>query len=231
MSHEDRSEALIEVLTELEESDIPFVLVGGYAISQFETRFSTDLDLVIAPEDYDELVGFLEAHDFERTDALDVPPEETIYNREMELFERTAGLVHPVGVDVLVNGVGCRQTAAEWSFDYLRAHSTETTITGGTKSTTARAADGEILVAAKLHSARETDLADVLAMVPEIDFETVESHLHRGDEEALRSQLSKAKEFIEEGGLDHRFKSLFGKSAASADDIDALVSFLDRQLV
>jgi hypothetical protein len=67
-------------------------------------------------------------------------------------------------------------------------------------------------------------------MVPEIDFDKVESHLRRGDEEALDSQLREAKEFIEEGGLDHRFKSLFGKSAAAEEDIDALVSFLDRQL-
>jgi hypothetical protein len=230
MSHEERSEALIEVLNDLEQPEIPFVLVGGYAISQFETRFSTDLDLVIAPEDYDELVGFLDEHNFERTDELDVPPEETIYNREIELFERTEGLVHPVGVDVLVNGLGCRQTEAEWSFRYVREHSTETTISGGSKSTTARAADGEILVAAKLHSARETDLADVLAMVPEIDFQKVESHLHRGDEEALQSQLNEAKKFVEEGGLDHRLKSLFGKSAASPEDTDALVSFLKRQL-
>lgn len=230
MSHEERSEALIDVLNDLEQSDIPFVLVGGYAISQFETRFSTDLDLVIAPEDYDELVGFLEEHNFERTDELEVPPEETIYNREIELFERTEGLVHPVGVDVLVNGLGCRQTKAEWSFEYLLDHSAETKISGGSKSTTARAAEGEILVAAKLHSARETDLADVLAMVPEIDFQTVESHLYRGDEDALESQLSKAQAFVEDGGLDHRFKSLFGKSAASPEDIDTLVSFLEGQL-
>jgi len=230
MSHEERSEALIDILTELEQSEIPFVLVGGYAISQFETRFSTDLDLVIAPEDYDELIQFLKMHKFERTDELDVPPEESIYNREIELFERTEGLVHPVGVDVLVNGLGCRQTTAEWSFDYLRAHSTKTAISGGSKSTTAKAAEGEVLVAAKLHSARETDLADVLAMVPEIDFDRVERHLHRGDEEALEAQLRKAIEFVEEGGLDHRFKSLFGRSAASTDDIDSLVSFLQRQL-
>ena len=221
---------LIKVLNDLEQSKIPFVLVGGYAISQFETRFSTDLDLVITPEDYDELVGFLEDHSFERTNELEVPPEETIYNREIELFERTEKLVHPVGVDVLVNGLGCRQTGAEWSFEYLREHSTETTISGGSKSTTARAAGGEILAAAKLHSAREADLADVLAMVPAIDFQRVEAHLHRGDEEALRSQLSVAKEFIEEGGLDHRFKIIFGKSAASSEDIGTLVSFLKRQL-
>ena len=229
MSQEERSEALIEVLEDLQKSDIGFVLVGGYAISQFETRFSTDLDLVIAPDDYDKVVTFLEEHNFERDEELEVPPDETIYNREVELFERSEGLVHPVGVDVLVNGLGCRQTKAEWSFEYLREHSTEQTISGGSRLTTARTADGEVLVAAKLHSGRPTDLADVLAAVPEIDFETVTKHLHRGDEEALRSQLDEARKFIENEGLSHRFKSLFGRSTASQDDVKELLSFLDAQ--
>ncbi len=229
MSQEARSEALIEVLEELEHSDIGFVLVGGYAISQFETRFSTDLDLVIAPHDYDEIVAFLTERDFERTADLKVPPAETIYNREIELFKRATGLPHPVGVDVLVNGLGCRQTEAEWSFEYLYQHSTETTISGVSRSTTARAADGEVLAAAKLHSARKTDLADVLAAIPNIVLEEVEMHLHRGDKEALREQLESASKFIEEGGLDHRFKSMFGQSSASADDIDVLLEFLQRQ--
>jgi hypothetical protein len=174
-------------------------------------------------------VTFLEEHDFERDEELEVPPDETVYNREIELFERSEGLVHPVGVDVLVNGLGCRQTKAEWSFEYLHEHSTEQTISGGSRLTTARTADGEVLVAAKLHSGRPTDLADVLAAVPEIDFETVAKHLHRGDEEALRSQLDEARKFIENEGLDHRFKSLFGRSTASQDDIKELLSFLDAQ--
>ena len=67
-------------------------------------------------------------------------------------------------------------------------------------------------------------------MIPEIDFEAVESHLYRGDKDALQSQLSETKSYVEEGGLDHRFKSLFGKSAASQEDIERLVSFLERQL-
>jgi len=33
MSQKDRSEALIQVLEELEQSDIGFVLVGGYALT------------------------------------------------------------------------------------------------------------------------------------------------------------------------------------------------------
>ena len=229
MSQEERSEALIDVLGDLERSTVDFVLVGGYAVSRSETRFSTDLDLVIAPEDTDTVVTFLEDHDFERKDELEVPPEETAYDREIELFERTEGVPHPIGVDLLVNGLGCRQTEAEWSFDYLRDHSSETTISGGTRSTTASVADGEVLVAAKLHSARKTDLADVLAAAPHVDFPTVTSHLHRGDEDALQSQLREAQEFIEDGGLDHRFKSIFGQSTASPDDIDALLEFLREQ--
>lgn len=229
MSQEERSEALIDVFADLERSTIDFVLVGGYAVSQFETRFSTDLDLVIASEDTDAVVTFLEEQNFERKNDLEVPPEETIYNREIELFERTAVLPHPVGVDLLVNGLGCRQTEAEWSFDYLRDHCSETTISGGTRSTTASVADGEVLVAAKLHSGRKTDLADVLAAVPHVNFPTVASHLHRGDEDALHSQLRAAQEFIEGGGLDHRFKSMFGQSSASADDMEALLEFLDEQ--
>ncbi|RJT07042.1 nucleotidyltransferase family protein [Halococcus sp. IIIV-5B] len=229
MSQEERSEALIEVLAALEQSTIDFVLVGGYAVSQFETRFSTDLDLVIAPEDTEAVVTFLENHHFERKSELEVPPEETIYNREIELFERTEGLPHPIGVDLLVNGLGCRQTEAEWSFDYLRDHSSTRTISGGTQSTTAPVADGEVLVAAKLHSARKTDLADVLAAVPYVEFTSVAAHLHRGDEDALREQLESAQEFIEEGGLDHRFKSMFGQSSASPDDIDALLEFIREQ--
>ena len=229
MSQEERSEALIDVLADLEHSSIDFVLVGGYAVSQFETRFSTDLDLVIPPEDTDAVVTFLEQHEFERKNELEVPPEETTYDREIELFERTEGLPHPIGVDLLVNGLGCRQTEAEWSFDYLRDHSSETTISGGTQSTTARVADGEVLVAAKLHSARKTDLADVLAAVPYIDFSTVVSHLHRGNEDEFQSQLKDAQEFIEDGGLDHRFKSMFGQSSASPDDVDDLLKFLREQ--
>jgi hypothetical protein len=229
MSQEDRSEALIEVLEQLERSDIEFVLVGGYAISQFETRFSTDLDLVIAPDDRDKVVAFLDERHFERQGTLEVPPEETIYGRDIELYERTKGLPHSVGVDILVNGLGCRQTEAEWSFDYMRKYSSPTTISGGTRSTTARTADGEVLVAAKLHSGRKTDLADVLAALPSIDLNSVEAHLDRGDANALYEQLSDAKEFIEEGGLDHRFKSMFGQSSASREDIETLLKFLKRQ--
>ena len=69
MSFHDRSDALIELLKELTETDHQYVLAGGYAVSVFNTRFSTDLDIVIAPDAKAELVTFLEGRGFEETDS------------------------------------------------------------------------------------------------------------------------------------------------------------------
>lgn len=69
MSFENRSTALIDLLDAMNERQLQYVLVGGYAVSAFNTRFSTDLDVVVAPEDKDAFVAFLEDHGFERTDS------------------------------------------------------------------------------------------------------------------------------------------------------------------
>ncbi len=58
---------------------------------------------------------------------------------------------------------------------------------------------------------------------------TLETLLGRNSTDALQSQLSDAQEFIAEGGLDHRFKSMFGQSSASADDIETFLEFLQKQ--
>ncbi len=69
MSFDDRSTALIELLEELNESDLEYVLVGGYAVSAFNTQFSTDLDIVVLPEEKDAFVEFLETRDSRRLTA------------------------------------------------------------------------------------------------------------------------------------------------------------------
>jgi len=59
MSFNNRSDALIELLEELTQEQHEYVLVGGYAVSAFNARFSTDLDIVVAPDskaDFVELV-------------------------------------------------------------------------------------------------------------------------------------------------------------------------------
>lgn len=183
MSVSNRSDALIELLADLTESDLRYVLVGGYAVSVFNTRFSTDLDIVVAPEAKDEFVTFLETRGFEQTDSHD----------------------------------------KQWYYDTEVVH-------GGTQTTTARAVDGAVLIAAKLHSGRETDLRDVVAVAEETDLETVTLHLHRGDPTALRTQLERGIELLDNEELKHGFRSDFGASTVAESTITDLRTYLSEQV-
>lgn len=227
MSFDARSDALVDVLRELGEGDLEYVLVGGYAVSVFNARFSTDLDIVVAPDSKGRFSDFLEDRGFEEADSH---AKQWFYDTEVIEYQKRLAPQQPIGFDLLVNGLGCRQTEAQWSFDYLHDHSRSREVTGGTTTTTARVIDGAILVAAKLHSGRETDLRDVLAVAEEIDIETVTSHLHRGDADALREQLERAIQILDSEDLKHGYRSDFGSTAISTETVSSLRAYLSEQI-
>jgi len=227
MNFHSRSDALIELLDELTRDGHEFVLVGGYAVSAFNARFSTDLDVVVAPDSRAALVEFLEHRGFEQRDSH---AKAWFYDTEVIEYEKRLTPQQPIGFDLLVNGLGCRQTEAQWSFDYLYDHSHEQAVRGGTVTTTARVIDGAVLVAAKLHSGRETDLRDVLAVAETIDLEAVTPHLRRGDEAALREQLERGRAIVESDELEHGYRSDFGASAVSTETVTALREYLSSQV-
>jgi hypothetical protein len=227
MSFENRSNALVDLLEAVNESELDYVLVGGYAVSSFNTRFSTDLDIVMMPEEKDAFVAFLEARAFEETDSHE---KAWVYDTEVIEYEKRLAPHQPIGFDLLVNGLGCRQTTAQWSFDYLAKHTAEREVSGGTRTTTARVLQGAVLAAVKLHSARETDLRDVVAIAQEIDLDTVTSHLYRGDEDALREQLQHGLDILNSEGLEHGYRSDFGASAVSGKVVEELRAYLSEQI-
>ena len=227
MSFDKRGNALIELLEELEDRGHRYVLVGGYAVSAFDTRFSTDLDIVVASEKKDDFVSFLAENGFEETDSH---AKNWMYNTEVVQYEKQLGPRQPIGFDLLVNGLGCRQTEAQWSFEYLADHSSIREVSGGTRSTTARVVDGTVLAAAKLHSGRETDLRDVLAIAEEIDVATITPHLWRGDGDALRDQLERGVEILGRDEFEHGFRSEFGVSSVSAETVSELRAYLLEQI-
>lgn len=226
MSFDRRSDALIELLTELGENDLQYVLVGGYAVSAYNARFSTDLDIVVAPETKDEFESFLDAHGFEKIDSH---TKQWSYATEVIEYEKRLAPQQPIGFDLLVNGLGCRQTEAQWSFGYLWDHTREEEVRGGTMTTTASVLEGGVLVAAKLHSGRETDLRDVVAIAEEIDLDTVTPHLRRGDTDALRRQLERGIDILESEDLKHGFRSDFGATAVSEKTVSRLREYLSEQ--
>lgn len=227
MSFENRSNALVELLDELEEDDRPYVLVGGYAVSAFNPRFSTDLDVVVAPDDRDAFVAFLEANGFERTDTHS---KDWFYATEVVEYEKRLAPKQPIGFDLLVNGLGCRQTEAQWSFDYLHDNSSEQMVTGQSATTTARVVDGAVLAAAKLHSGREADVRDVLAISEDVDLDSVTTHLRRGDQVALQEQLARCREILERDDFAHGFRSDFGASTVSEETVESLRTYLAERI-
>ena len=227
MSFHNRSDALIELLEELIEEGHKYVLVGGYAVSAFNARFSTDLDIVVAPDSKTDFVKFLEDRSFEETD---IHAKKWFYDTEVIEYKKQLAPQQPIGFDLLVNGLGCRQTEAQWSFDYLYDHSHKQEVSGGTRTTAARVVDGAVLVAAKLHSGRETDLRDVLAVAEEINLEAVTPHLRRGNDAALREQLERGLKILETEELKHGYRSDFGVSAVSMETVTALQEYLSAQV-
>lgn len=125
-----------------------------------------------------------------------------------------------------MNGLGCRQTDAQWSYDYLAAHSSKQEVRAGTVTTTAAVVDGAVLVAAKLHSGRETDVRDVLAVAEAVDLSAVTRHIERGDPEALRESLERDLDVLDSDELRHGFRSDFGTSTVSTDTVERLREYL-----
>ena len=107
MSFHNRSDALIELLEELAQAGHEYVLVGGYAVSAFNARFSTDLDIVVASDSKAEFPEFLQLRDFKKTDSH---AKEWFYDTEVIEYEKRLTPQQPIGFDLLVNGLGCRQT-------------------------------------------------------------------------------------------------------------------------
>ncbi len=227
MAFTERGDALIELLEKLEESDIPYVLIGGYATSAFNPRFSTDLDIVISSDEIERISRFLKRAGFELTERHQ---KDWFYDREVEEYKKSIRTDLPIGFDLLVNGLGCRQTDAEWSFQHLYEHSSKREVKAGTRKTLARVADPEVLMATKLHSGRETDLRDVTALVRYVDLEDVKEHLHRGNEDALQRQLEKGLEILAREDLKHGYKSDFGESSVPEESIQKLKDFLSEQI-
>lgn len=227
MSFEDRSNALVGLLDDLSGGETPFVLVGGYAVSPFNVRFSTDLDIVVTPADTETLEQFLHSSDFERIDSHE---KHWRYATAVIEYEKRLAPTRPIGVDLLVNGLGCRQTEAQWSFEHLYEHSTERTVSGQTVSTETRVVDGSVLIAAKLHSARPTDLRDAVAVTAEIELETVTPHLLRGDEEALQEQLQRGLDILDRKDFEHGFRSDFGASTVQKETVERLREYLDARI-
>ena len=221
MSLPERQHELIETHLAVQDAGLPHVVVGGWAVSAFQTRFTTDVDLVIPAMALDAYDGLLNGRAYTRVFDKDVS---NVYEGRIVQYQKVvAG--HPVQVDALVDSLRCRQTDAEWSYPYLEEHSIVTSLEVAAELT-ARIPEPSLLFAIKLHSGRLADARDLLIIGTNAEYDNVSRHLDRGDPNALSDQITGVLDRLEADGFADSFKGVFQQQIVPEDDLEELIEFL-----
>ena len=223
MSLPDREQELLTTLDAINDAGLPYVLVGGWAVTAFNQRFSTDVDLVVPEDAVEDYESFLRKHDYDRTSEHDTSG---IYQGRFIQYSKDIG--NPVSIELMVNVLRCRQTNAEWSYRYLDQHTRPVTV-GRTISVDTRIPERELFLAIKLHSGRFRDARDVVAAATDADFDHVETHLHRGDPHALSEQLASISEQLAAESFVDAFKGEFQQQTVPEETIERVRDFLTVQ--
>lgn len=220
MSRGSREAELLDTLEAVLEERLPYVLVGGWAISAFQPRFTVDVDVVAPSEalgDYRDLLagrGYEQVADVETT---------AVYRGRTVRFEKDVG--NPVTFDLMLDSLGCRQTDAEWSFRYLSRHSRVTSLETR-RRLDVRIPERELLFALKLHSGRRADARDLVVLGRDCDFDRVEKHFRRGDPEKRRERVETVLDRVASDGFVNGFKGVFQQGTTPEADVERVVEFL-----
>ena len=183
-------------------SGLDYILIGGYAVSTFKHRFSVDADIVIKRKDLPDFIRILTESGFEETISKKL---ENSYSTEFKRFEKSKGLT--VSVDLLIDGVGIRQTGRVIPFGKLKENSEFAVVIGFEKEIKVKIPKREMLMAMKLHAGRLTDLRDVAALSEKFDPEAVKGFI--GDSKYAKENVDKLISLLEDKGFMDSFKGVF----------------------
>lgn len=202
-----RENELMLILNRFIEETVDFIVVGGYAVSGLGShRFSVDCDVVIPKKEMSKVERFLQRHGFRKN--VEKSGFDETYAGEFKSYKKKVGDL-PITFDLLVESLTCRTTGAVWSFDYIKKHSIETSIAGIEIAVNCRVPEKELMIAFKVHSARRTDVRDIVMLMENTDSEKVLSHMKRGKTELLKLQVSKIMEMLNDVKLIDSLRGVF----------------------
>ena len=167
-----RENDIFNILQIFLDNKLNFILIGGYAVSAFKHRFSVDADLVIKSEDYEKFKKLLKENNFKKTISKEL---DNIYSSKFIRFQKKEELT--ISIDLLIGGVGIRQTDSVIGFDKINKNSIKKKIKGIEKEIIAKIPIKELLIALKLQSGRLTDFRDIVAITKDIDINKVKNFL------------------------------------------------------
>lgn len=172
-----RENEILRILKRLAGEGVDFVVVGDYAVSGLaRRRFSVDCDVVISKRELEKFEDILEKEGFKkhaRKTGFD-----DAYSGEFISYKKEVSEL-PVTIDLLVGSLVCRTTGAAWGFNYIKKYSVEAVITGIEMLVNCRLPEKELLLALKIHSARRTDIRDIIMMREGSDSESIEASKKR----------------------------------------------------
>jgi hypothetical protein len=224
MSLPERQSELVDTHRAVQDAELPYVLVGGWAVSAFQTRFTTDIDTVIPDTALNEYDTLLRDLGYEKQFEKDVSNE---YEGRMIQYTKEVG-ENEIKFEALVDAMGCRQTDAEWSYRYLHEYSTIEPLAVA-EDLDGRIPEPALLFAMKLHSGRKADTRDLVIISLHTEFDRIERHIHRGDPEKLNGQIQMVLDRLQQDGFEDSFKGVFRQQELPVDAIDDLVLFLSEQ--
>lgn len=220
MSRGRRESELLDTLEAVIDEELPYVLVGEWAISTVQPRFTVDVDVVAPSETFENYRDLLAGRGYEQVADVETTP---LYRGRTVRFEKDVG--NPVTFDLMLDSLGCRQTDAEWSFRYLSQHSRVASLETR-RRLDVHVPERELLFALKLHSGRRADARDLVVLGRDADFDRVQKHLRRGDPEKRRERVEAVLDRIESDGFADAFKGVFQQGTTPEEDVERVVEFL-----
>lgn len=182
-----REAEIIRILKVLRSHSNRFVVIGGYAVSALsEHRFSVDCDVVIDEKERGSFEKVLIEEGYGKVKAKSLL--KSIHGAKTAKYSKVIG-GRTVSVDLYENSVLSRNTGGEWSYNQILGNSLETNVVGITGSVMARVPKKELLIAMKLHAARDTDLRDVVMLGEGADWNEVTDFANTGMRSRLKAQL------------------------------------------
>lgn len=133
--------------------------------------------------------------------------DETYGGEFVRYAKRVGGL--PVAFDLLVGSLVCRTTGGAWSFEYVKKHSVESVIGGMEVEVKCRVPEKELMIAFKVHSARRTDVRDIVMLMEKVELDKVLTHLRRGEMDVLREQIENIVAMLNDDKLVDSLKGVF----------------------
>lgn len=193
--------AIFDILQKLIDSNLDFIVVGGYAVSAFKHRFSIDADIAVQSKDMKKFEAVLKKDGFGKTSEKEL---ENVYSSKFVRYEKDSA-----SVDILIDAIAARATNAAFSYKMLTDNSIQKKIIGIEKEVFARVPTKELLIAMKIHSGRLTDFRDIAALAKGTNLEIIKKFLFVGNLKSLQDNLNNLARVVKDKNFVNSFKGVF----------------------